>query len=176
MTVHKCGTLQIYKQKAPIPYQFQSVLWAHQPRLCHRVLFQRSVSDKIEPRVETREGGREGHNLQNVERERERESILFKKLARVPSVTDSPMKGTTASTLSPIEGKTRLHKHIMGNAFMNTISPQKATVVYHYLKQMTDSKLGTERHSACNNVFSKRLQECKNCINGKNVRKLNVSS
>jgi hypothetical protein len=31
-----------------------------------------------------------------------RENILFKKLARVPSVTDSPMKGTTASNLSPI--------------------------------------------------------------------------
>jgi hypothetical protein len=39
------------------------------------------------------------------ERERERESILFKKVARIPSVTDSPMKGTTASTLSPLKGK-----------------------------------------------------------------------
>jgi hypothetical protein len=39
------------------------------------------------------------------ERERDRESILLKKVAIVPSVTDSPMKGTTASTLSPLEGK-----------------------------------------------------------------------
>jgi hypothetical protein len=29
------------------------------------------------------------------------EYILFKKFARVPSVMDSPMKGTTASTKSP---------------------------------------------------------------------------
>jgi hypothetical protein len=54
------------------------------------------------------------HTAQQTHTQREREeSILFKKVARVPSVTDSPMKGTTASNFSPTRrnNKTQLAQH-----------------------------------------------------------------
>jgi hypothetical protein len=44
----------MFKQKPPIPYQFQSALWVHQPRLCLQVLY-----IKKENVVTAREGGRE---------------------------------------------------------------------------------------------------------------------
>jgi hypothetical protein len=55
----------------------------------------------------TLSAGSEDENMSSGDTERGREGgrergcILFRKLARVPSVTDSPMKGTTASTKSP---------------------------------------------------------------------------
>ena len=94
MATSKYEVPLMFKQKPPIPYQFQSALWVHRPRLCLQVLY-----IKRENVITGREVGREGGE---GEREGGRENILFKKLARVPSVTDSPMKGTTASNLSPI--------------------------------------------------------------------------
>jgi hypothetical protein len=87
------------------------------------------------------------------ERERERESILFKKVARVPSVTDSPMKGTTASNLSPTEETTRINQLITRRSFTALKHNLQVCFHYHCLMQMTYSRVGKVRHLGSNSAF-----------------------